>query len=127
MDVPAERDSTRMQRWQALDGLRAMAILLVLAFHSDQTGLFRGGSLGVDLFFVLSGFLITEQLAGRPSSLSQFLMRRVARLWPTLTCLVLFATAIGIAEGGSIRANIPAVFYIYNEMVARHFRSGMTV
>ena len=44
-----------------LDGLRAIAILAVLAFHSDNTWL-SGGFLGVEIFFVISGFIITKLL-----------------------------------------------------------------
>jgi peptidoglycan/LPS O-acetylase OafA/YrhL len=73
----------------ALDGLRGVAILLVLGFHS---GLVRGGWLGVDLFFVLSGFLITSLLlgewAGRTISLRSFYRRRACRLLPALVAMV---------------------------------------
>jgi peptidoglycan/LPS O-acetylase OafA/YrhL len=70
------------RRW--LDGLRGWAILLVLAFH---LGLLPGGSLGVDVFFVLSGFLITTVLAEewqRRGSINfmHFYGRRALRLWP---------------------------------------------
>jgi peptidoglycan/LPS O-acetylase OafA/YrhL len=79
------------RRW--LDGLRGWAILFVLAFH---LGILQGGSLGVDVFFVLSGFLITtlllEEWQRRGSiSLRHFYLRRALRLFPALfTLLVLY-------------------------------------
>ena len=83
-------------RVPALDGLRGIAILLVLGWHADA--LLPGGALGVDLFFVLSGFLITSllieehHLTGRVSLLG-FYRRRALRLLPGLA----FATAVGLA------------------------------
>ncbi|MEV4315649.1 acyltransferase [Actinocrispum sp. NPDC049592] len=70
----------------ALDGLRGVAILGVLLFHS---GLLPGGFLGVDLFFALSGYLITELLlreiaATGAVSLTAFWGRRIRRLLPAL-------------------------------------------
>ncbi len=81
-----------------LDGLRGLAILAVLAFH---LGLLPGGFLGVDLFFVLSGFLITsllvEEWERRGSiSLKRFYLRRALRLLPALFA-VLLACFVGIA------------------------------
>jgi peptidoglycan/LPS O-acetylase OafA/YrhL len=77
------------RRW--LDGLRGVAILMVLAFH---LGCLPGGSLGVDVFFVLSGFLITtllvEEWQRRGSiSLKHFYLRRAFRLWPAFFTLLL--------------------------------------
>ena len=67
-----------------IDGLRAIAILAVIAFHMDL-GL-DGGYVGVDIFFVISGFLITNQidenLIRGTFSLSQFYQRRIKRLLP---------------------------------------------
>jgi peptidoglycan/LPS O-acetylase OafA/YrhL len=77
------------RRW--LDGLRGLAILSVLSFH---LGLLPGGSLGVDIFFVLSGFLITvllvEEWQQRGSiSLKAFYLRRALRLLPAFLTLLL--------------------------------------
>ena len=82
------------RRW--LDGLRGVAILLVLAFHLQ---LVVGGSLGVDLFFVLSGFLITSLLVEEweragSISLKRFYLRRALRLLPAFAVVLL---ACGIA------------------------------
>jgi peptidoglycan/LPS O-acetylase OafA/YrhL len=77
------------RRW--LDGLRGLAVLLVLAFHLH---LVPGGSFGVDVFFVLSGFLITsllvEEWRRRGSiSLKRFYLRRGLRLLPAFLTLLL--------------------------------------
>jgi peptidoglycan/LPS O-acetylase OafA/YrhL len=80
--------------WPALDGVRGVAVIAVLLFHA---GYLRGGFLGVDAFFVLSGFLITSLLlhererSGRVS-LRRFWARRARRLLPALA-LVLLAVA----------------------------------
>lgn len=72
-----------------LDGLRAVAVLGVLLFHSAPSGPAAGGFIGVDIFFVLSGFLITSILAqdlkerGRVR-LQRFYWRRLLRLMPPL-------------------------------------------
>lgn len=77
-----------MQYNPALDGLRALALLLVLAFHARIEG-FHGGFFGVDVFFVLSGYLITRLLAEQHSAtgtinVSAFYLRRLRRLYPAL-------------------------------------------
>ena len=74
-------------RNDALDGLRAFAVAVVMAFHFGIPG-GDGGFLGVDLFFVLSGFLITRVLLGqverRRVDLATFWTRRARRLAPAL-------------------------------------------
>src|SRR5437868_1431161 len=77
----------------ALDGFRGIAILLVLAVNSFLP-IFRGGFIGVDIFFVLSGFLITrlliEEWTGAGSvDLKRFYARRALRLLPALGVLLL--------------------------------------
>lgn len=79
-----------------IDGLRAIAILTVVAFHAFPE-VFPGGFIGVDVFFVISGFLITSILhqeiqAGR-WSLASFYARRILRIFPALV-LVLLACLI---------------------------------
>ena len=77
-----------------LDGLRAIAVLAVLLYHIAPNQ-FVGGYVGVDFFFVISGFLITYGIlrkVGRPDarfSLKDFWLRRVRRLFPALVVLVL--------------------------------------
>jgi peptidoglycan/LPS O-acetylase OafA/YrhL len=81
-----------------VEGLRAIAVLLVVAAHAGL-GLFPGGYVGVDVFFVLSGFLITGLLlkaydTDHTISLAGFYARRVRRILPAST-LVLLGTVIG--------------------------------
>jgi peptidoglycan/LPS O-acetylase OafA/YrhL len=78
----------------ALDGIRAVAVTAVLLYHGGVPGV-PGGFLGVDVFFVLSGFLITSLLLAAPD-LKQFWVRRARRLLPAavlviVTCLVVTA------------------------------------
>ncbi len=82
-----------------LDGLRGLAVLAVMAFHS---GLISGGWLGVDVFFALSGFLITRLLVDEHAmtggiKLGWFYARRGLRLFPALLTLVVVLALILIA------------------------------
>jgi peptidoglycan/LPS O-acetylase OafA/YrhL len=75
-----------------IDGLRAIAVLPVILFHAGLAG-FRGGYLGVDVFFVISGYLITrillnDRLAGT-YSLATFYERRARRILPALLLVLL--------------------------------------
>ncbi len=77
-----------------LDGLRAIAALVVVAFHVRLPGVL-GGFLGVDVFFVLSGYLTASiTLSGR-FTFRQFMTRRLRRLWPLLLVVsAAFATLL---------------------------------
>ncbi|MFJ2193558.1 acyltransferase family protein [Kitasatospora sp. NPDC087861] len=80
-----------------IEGLRGVAVLAVLAYHAAVPGL-AGGYVGVDVFFVISGFLITGLLLGRPIGLWDFAARRARRILPA-AATVLVATA---AAGGAL-------------------------
>ncbi len=82
----------------ALDGIRAIAVIAVLLYHADLAA-FQGGFLGVDVFFALSGFLITrllvEEHQSRGSiSLADFYVRRARRLLPAMLAVVVFVVAL---------------------------------
>jgi peptidoglycan/LPS O-acetylase OafA/YrhL len=89
--------STRQSRIAELDGLRAFAIIPVILHHSWPTGnwtdfIGQAGWIGVDLFFVLSGYLITGILLRGNSSYRTFLARRALRIFPLYyLCLGLFS------------------------------------
>lgn len=70
-----------------LDGLRAVAVLAVALHHSHVPG-FAGGGRGVDVFFVLSGYLITQLLLQRPATLGEFWFKRAVRLMPALLAML---------------------------------------
>ncbi len=99
-DVPAAPPghSTR-HRLNGLDGYRALAVTVVALYHFKVPG-FSGGWIGPELFFVLSGYLITTLLLDRSEpgrgrlSLTDFWLRRVRRLYPAV--LLLVATLVAV-------------------------------
>jgi len=81
-----------------IDGLRALAIVVVIINHFNKN-LMPSGYLGVDIFFVISGFVITSSLASRPSKglgdfLLGFYVRRIKRLVPALVLCVLITSVV---------------------------------
>ena len=101
-------------RAPGLDGVRALAVLAVMGFHEGASGL-SGGFLGVDIFFVLSGFLITDLLVTRYDetgrlSLADFWARRARRLLPALAVMLVAITAAAtIIEPGREASLRPAL------------------
>lgn len=114
----------------ALDGLRAIAILLVIATHTSSEYLVAGGRstwlarlpivqggwVGVDLFFVLSGFFIGNQLWREQQtghvSVGRFILRRGLRIWPLY--FVVLATVLVLRIGTGTGAPWPDAFFMAN-------------
>jgi peptidoglycan/LPS O-acetylase OafA/YrhL len=90
--------SPRVEYRPDIDGMRAIAVMAVLLFHAGVPG-FSGGYAGVDMFFVISGYLITAQVllecrAGT-FSLAHFWARRVRRIVPALALVILVTVVVG--------------------------------
>lgn len=90
--------SSRSTYIPALDGLRTVSVTLVLLFHAGLS-MFKAGFIGVDVFFAISGFIISKliytELEEGTFSLLDFLKRRVARLMPALIVTVIFTMLAG--------------------------------
>lgn len=86
-----------MQYRKEIDGLRAVAVLPVLLFHAGGFG-FSGGYIGVDIFFVISGYLITsilvEELKQNTFSIKRFYERRAKRILPALSVVLVVTTIL---------------------------------
>lgn len=110
-------------RFGGLDGLRAIAVIMVFAYHLFPAAL-PGGFLGVDVFFTISGFLIASllireyQSTGR-ISLASFWRRRARRLLPALALVVLVSTALSLTASRDLLVGIAkqiagAVLFVSN-------------
>ncbi|WP_323844033.1 acyltransferase family protein [Microbulbifer magnicolonia] len=123
--------SQERKYWEEIDGLRAIAVMSVVLFHA-WPGLAPGGFVGVDVFFVISGFLITGQIDrdirdGR-FSIAEFYRRRIKRIVPAvipvlmfLLCFILFLATPDFALANikalsSVVLSITNIFYYINEI-----------
>jgi len=118
------RSPHRLEYQPGLDGLRGLAVSLVVLFHADLDWM-SGGFLGVSIFFTLSGFLITSLLLGEKEEsgrldLRAFWGRRLRRLAPaslvTIVAVVLLATWLSTpAEAARLRGDaVSAALYVSN-------------
>lgn len=103
-----------------LDGLRAIAVLLVVAFHAKVPA-FGGGFIGVDIFFVLSGYLISALLLVEIDrtggvDFKGFWRRRLVRLFPAMVTMVaallFIALLIGSAPDAALRHSLASLLYM---------------
>lgn len=103
-------NSAERVRLRGLDGLRAIAVTTVILFHVTP-GLLLGGYIGVDVFFVISGFLITTLLLRERAEtgrivLHKFWVRRARRLLPALALVVLASCTAALVIGGDVLVRI---------------------
>ncbi len=124
---PVKREDTayisRVPYLPGLDGMRALAVVAVMVYHANSDWL-PGGFLGVEMFFVISGYLITLLLISERErtyriSLRQFWMRRARRLLPalfTMMAIVVAWTAVFKTEAlGQLRGDVVAgLLYVSN-------------
>ena len=115
--------SSKTSRYRPeIDGLRAFAVVAVIINHFNKD-ILPGGYLGVDIFFVISGYVITSSLLGRPSKdfkdfISGFYERRIKRLVPAQSVLALI-TSVPICmfnptPGSSLRTGLTSLFGLSN-------------
>ncbi len=126
----SERRTFRLGYRPALDGFRGVSILAVMLYH---TGIVSGGFLGVDMFFVLSGFLITtlllEELATTGHvAFRAFYIRRALRLLPALAPVVVIAGGAMIAwdpSFGTVGFVLSVIFYTANWAIVYGLPQGV--
>ena len=138
-------DARSFRHLPGLDGLRAVAVLLVVLFHYGHlwetrgadgvtdAGVFPGGLIGVDVFFVLSGFLITSILVAERAktgrvSFVRFYARRAARLLPALVLLLIGFSLWAHHEGARwsvIWKPVAATFFYVSNLAQVYFLKSM--
>lgn len=112
--VVKKKRHARLRQVKGLDGLRGLAVIAVVLYHFFPS-LLPGGYLGVDLFFVLSGFLITSLLvrefrtSGR-ISLKDFWVRRFRRILPAAVSVLVMCTALVAWIGGDLAVGLRQQF-----------------
>jgi len=116
-------DAPRLRRMEAIDGLRAVAVAGVFLYHADPAWL-PGGFFGVDVFFVISGYLITSLLLAEATqtgtvALLRFWAGRARRLLPALFTLLTVCLLIGATfERGRLIElrgdSLSSIFYVAN-------------
>ena len=135
MNAPAP-DPAHVGKRLDIQILRAMAVLLVVAYHLPGSWHLGGGFVGVDVFFAISGYVITESILksssgdlARPRFFLQFMRRRCRRLVPALALtvaaaglLIMFVGPADQARDG-IHSALASLLFVSNYWFLRHFDS----
>jgi peptidoglycan/LPS O-acetylase OafA/YrhL len=130
--MPGRPEPLKLGYRPALDGLRAVAVLAVMVYHS---GLIQGGFLGVDVFFTLSGFLITtllleEYARAGTIGIGRFYARRALRLLPALVAFLLVWGVVFLATRPPrlwpiiLGDLLGVLFYVTNWLISYYGRGG---
>jgi peptidoglycan/LPS O-acetylase OafA/YrhL len=85
-------------RFVALDGLRGLAAIIVVVWHAGATRFIPGGYLAVDLFFALSGFVLSHAYETRPTHWSGFMLARMIRLYPLYAAGTAFGAVVALSH-----------------------------
>ena len=114
-----------------VDGLRALSVLAVLFYHLEIFNI-PGGFLGVDIFFVISGYIITRLILTESENnefnLSNFYIRRIRRIFPALILTLIITNIISLLlhfpdEYSYLsRANLSVLFFISNFFFLEKYR-----
>ena len=127
---PAPERAQRQTRFRLdIEGLRALAVVLVLAYHAEL-GPFHGGFVGVDVFFVVSGFLITSLLLDELEvigfiTLRRFWARRARRLLPAASLVIVATVVAAVLILDPLTADdvahdaVAAALFVINMVLAR--------
>ncbi len=122
IDIKENKLSIKSRYRPEIDGLRAFAVVAVIINHFNKE-ILPGGYLAVDIFFVISGFVITSSLYQRPSKnfkdfISGFYERRIKRLVPALSIFVLITSILiclfDANPGFSLRTGLASLFGLSN-------------
>ena len=111
-------DNLQGKRLPCLDGLRGIAAYLVVLVHTHLLNLYNSGPFAVNVFFVISGFLITLLLIGEADrtghvSLKKFYIRRTLRIFPAFYISWAFTLAVGLSLHKSFGAMEPVAAFVY--------------
>lgn len=113
--MPAVEPTQYQMKYRAdIDGLRALAVIPVVLFHTNFSW-FRGGFVGVDIFFVISGYLITtiihEEIQQDRFTIAGFYERRIRRIFPALFTVILFCFIV------AAYTMLPKAFELFGQSV----------